>query len=333
VSAAVLLQPDAAGRVSGGYLYNQRMADHGAWRLRNVPSGQLNEVVDSMAGEALVLADSIWLTPSAIEPFVRLRRSGVQVGAVLHSLPSMITAAERGAALVEKPTSFELQALESLGLAIAPGPHYPRLLAGYDIDVRIMPPGVDDPWRKRPRPRGEACQLVSVGAVTPRKGLCDAVDAVKQLESRSWRWTIVGSLDVDRDYAASARERARGLSDVAWMGQLAPEDTRHIVQQADVVLMPSYDENHPLVLLEAMAASVPAVAYGAGAARELLEDKGCGLVASIGDRARFSEHVRCLVEDEPLRFRMAQSCWQRQASLPNWSDAARAASLALADLS
>jgi glycosyltransferase involved in cell wall biosynthesis len=96
--------------------------------------------------------------------------------------------------------------------------------------------------------------------------------------------------------------------------------------------MPSYDENQPLVLLEAMAASVPAVAYAAGATRNMLDHGREGFITEIGDKAGFAEHIRRLVEDEALRRRMAEACWQRQPSLPNWATAARRARAQLEEL-
>lgn len=95
--------------------------------------------------------------------------------------------------------------------------------------------------------------------------------------------------------------------------------------------MPSYGENQPLVLLEALAASVPAVAYAAGATRHMLQHDVEGLIAPVGDRAALEAHLGRLLADEATRFSMATRCWQRQRSLSSWSAAARAASALLTE--
>jgi glycosyltransferase involved in cell wall biosynthesis len=95
-----------------------------------------------------------------------------------------------------------------------------------------------------------------------------------------------------------------------------------MVQGADVFLMPSYDENQPLVLLEAMAASVPAVAYAAGASRRMLQDGQEGFINAIGDTIGLAQRLELLLDDEQLRYRFAQACWRRQRSLRNWENAA-----------
>ena len=77
--------------------------------------------------------------------------------------------------------------------------------------------------------------------------------------------------------------------------------------------MPSYDENQPLVLLEAMAAVVPAVAYAAGRGTPP-SPRRTRLVGPIGDRARLAVNPARLIDDEEERQRLARACWKRQKS-------------------
>jgi glycosyltransferase involved in cell wall biosynthesis len=320
--SAVLVQPDSGGRVSGGYLYNGKMAEHGAWDLLNLPAGDLAGRLDH-GQHGLVLADSLWLTEQGIKPFSRLRARGVAVGVVLHSFPSMIAAAESGLGVRGEPTPFEFEVLEQFGNVIAPGRHYADLLAGR-ADVHVLEPGIDDEWRTPPRRRGERCALVSVGAVTQRKGFLDVVQVLEERSRRDdYQWTVVGSLDVDVEYARKVRERAERLGTVVFAGQRSPDETRAIVQRADILVMPSYDENQPLVLLEAMAASVPSVAYAAGAAARMLGDGKAGFVGPVGDRKKLALHLERLMGHEAERHRMAKHCWKRQEKIPSWVTAAQ----------
>jgi len=318
----VLVQPDAGGRISGGYLYNARMAAHGAWDLLDVQIESLAARLDQV-GHDLVLADSIWLTEEHIAPFLRLAARGTSVGVMLHSFPSMIAAAESGRGVRSDPTAFELEALEQLGIAVVPGRHYADMLAARAVEVLVFPPGIDDEWRAAPRRRGDRCALVSVGAVTPRKGFLDVIQVLEERSRRDdYQWTVVGSLAIDVEYARAVRERAQPLGTVILAGQRSPSETRTIVQQADVLVMSSYDENQPLVLLEAMAASVPSVAYAAGAAAHILADGETGWVSPIGDRNGLGARLERLIADEAERYRMAQSCWKLQRSIPSWAAAA-----------
>jgi glycosyltransferase involved in cell wall biosynthesis len=326
----LLVQPASGGRISGGFLYNARMAEHGLWDVLDVAPAELPQRLAQLPIERPILMDSIWLTPEAAPHFFALQARGARLGSMLHSFPSMIAATENHRPPPERPSSFEVEASERLHVVVVPGRHYKDLLSETGAFVLIAEPGIDDAWRKEPRHRNGACRLVSVGAVTPRKGFLDVLEALDGTRS-DYRWSVVGSLEADPAYASALSQRARGRSNIELCGQLTPDATRRTVQQADLLLMPSYDENQPLVLLEAIAASVPAVAYAAGATRHMLEHEREGLIAAVGDRRALAAHLGRLLEDEPSRYRMATQCWERQRSLSSWQGAAGRAGAALAE--
>jgi glycosyltransferase involved in cell wall biosynthesis len=325
VSRIVLVQPRPGPRISGGYLYNARMAEHGAFQLENVDAAALPGAVAALSADVL-LADSIWLTESSFAPFLEAAQAGRRVGVVMHSFPSLIAATEAGLPPPSQPTAFELSALEQVGLVVTPGPHYANLLRGRPIDVRIAEPGLADALRAPPRPRTGPCELVSIGAVTRRKGYLDVLEALApRAAEASFRWTILGSTSVDPDYAAAVAERARAFRSVTLAGQLDPEEVCERVTASHVLVLPSYDENHPLVVLEAMAASVPTVAYAVGAVAQMIAHGSQGLIGPIGDRAALAKNLARLIDDEPERQRLAHACWQQQARLPSWREAGQRA--------
>jgi glycosyltransferase involved in cell wall biosynthesis len=332
MSRILLVQPAAGERLSGGYLYNAQMAAHGAWTIRSLAADQLEQGLRDSDQESdsdsdnvgdLVIADSIWLREETIAPFLALQARGIRLAVMMHSFPSMIAAAEDGQSVRSHPTAFELDTLEQVGLVVTPGPHYAEMLRGRRVRVAICEPGVADAWRTPPRPRRGPCALISVGAVTPRKGFRDVLEALLQTPPRmDFRWSVVGSQEADPGYAGSVAELARQVKGVSLLGQKDPDEVRRLVVASDVLVMPSYDENHPLVLLEAMAASVPAVGYQAGAAAHMLGHGARGLLGPIGDRATLAGNLARLIDDEAERQRLAEACWEHQRQLPGWAAAA-----------
>jgi glycosyltransferase involved in cell wall biosynthesis len=330
VTTPLLVQPGSGGRISGGFLYNARMAEQQLWHLLEVQPERLAEVA-SLSPEQPLLMDSIWLTPEHAQPFLRLAARGQRVGVMLHSFPSLIRAAEAGQATPAAPSAFELETLAQLGVVVVPGRHYAAPIARSGARLVLAEPGLDAGWRAPPRPRQGVCRLVSVGAVTPRKGFLDIAEILRgRSEVGDYEWRVLGSLEVDPGYAAQLRERTASLPHVQLLGQLSPSEVQHQVRSADLLLMPSYDENQPLVLLEAMAASVPSIAYAAGAARQMIEHDREGLVTPIGDQQRFGTYLEQLIADEQRRQAFARACWQRQQSLPSWPEAAARARRELA---
>lgn len=307
------------------------MAQHGLWELRDLEAEQLPQL-DELAADRPLLMDSIWLTEEHAPLFLRLLERGRRIGLMLHSFPSLIRAAERGEATPASPTDFELQTLRRLHAVVVPGEHYARWLPAIERGRWVVAdPGLDDAWRAPPRVRQGPCRLVSVGAVTPRKGFLDVAEilASAELAGHDYHWQVLGSLDVDPHYAQQVRTRVAALPRVQLVGQLRPEEVQRRVCSADVLLMPSYDENQPLVLLEAVAASVPSIAYAAGAARQMIQHGQEGLLCEIGDRQRFSEYLQRLLAAEADRQALAAGCWRRQQQLPSWPLAAQRARHAL----
>jgi len=329
VSAPLLIQPASGGRISGGYLYNARMAEQGLWQLRDFAPERLPELASSPT-ECPLLMDSIWLTPEHAAPFLDLARRGQRVGVMLHSFPSLIGAAESGQSAPGAPSAFELETLARLGVVVVPGHHYAAHVAGAGARLVLAEPGLDEGWRAAPRARQGACRLVSVGAVTPRKGFLDVAEFLRRRQARDYVWRVLGSLEVDRDYARRVRQATASLPGVQLLGQQPPGEVQRQVCSSDLLLMPSYDENQPLVLLEAMAASVPSIAYAAGAARQMLEHEREGLIAPLGDQQRLGAYLERLLDDEPRRQALAAACWRRQEQLPSWPEAAARARRALA---
>ena len=306
------------------------MAEQGLWQLLDVQPERLSELA-SRSPEQPLLMDSIWLTPEHAEPFLQLAARGHRVGVMLHSFPSLIRAAEAAQATPEAPSAFELETLARLGVVVVPGHHYAGFIAGSGARLVLAEPGLDAGWRAPPRPRRGACRLISVGAVTPRKGFLDVAEMLRgRSELYDYEWRVLGSLELDTIYAARLRERTASLPGVQLLGQLPPGEVQLQLRSADLLLMPSYDENQPLVLLEAIAASVPSIAYAAGAARQMLEHEREGLIAPIADRQRFAAYLEHLLADEPRRQALAAACWQRQQSLPSWPAAAARARRELA---
>lgn len=82
----------------------------------------------------------------------------------------------------------------------------------------------------------------------------------------------------------------------------------------DVAVLPSYTEGLPVVLLEFLAAGVPAVATAVGGTPEVLEEGQSGYLVPAGDPFAMAERILDLMRDEPLRLAMGQRGQQRVRS-------------------
>ncbi|MGW5860587.1 glycosyltransferase [Streptomyces sp. NPDC055239] len=105
---------------------------------------------------------------------------------------------------------------------------------------------------------------------------------------------------------------AAGREDVRYVGLLDPAQCRQAVARAVTVVAPSMAlETFGLVVAEAMAAGVPAVAAGHGSFVELIEDGVAGLLHEPGDPASLASCVRRITADPARNQEMGQAARRR----------------------
>jgi len=122
------------------------------------------------------------------------------------------------------------------------------------------------------------------------KGLADLVAVIPEVTASDSRvrWVLAG-LGNPRGVEQALRKQflATGASGnaVRCMGIVTGEERIALLQQSGVLVLPSYFENLPNILLEAMAAGMGIVASSVGAVPEMLEEGKGGLLVAPGDRS------------------------------------------------
>jgi glycosyltransferase involved in cell wall biosynthesis len=340
---AYLLEPIAEGRISGGYVYNAKIAEGStSIERRAVRPDHFEEDLRALelAGDTWLIADSLFLTPEHMAVLRRsFRRPRHRIAVLLHAFPSFIRRAENRDTLIRalplSPSPDELELLGDLDLLIAPGPYVPRLLAecGATVRTAICPPGVDpNPAAARQVSSSRPVQLLSIGSVTPLKGFLDATEALGRLGAANFRWTILGHLGVAPAHVARLSERIDelGLGDrIELAGQRSHAQTLEALCRSDLLLLTSFTENHPLVALEALAARVPVVGYAVGGLPDIVRHGEAGSLSPLLDVAHLSAQLSFLIADANERQRLGEGCARAAADLPTWAEAARGFARAL----
>jgi glycosyltransferase involved in cell wall biosynthesis len=144
-----------------------------------------------------------------------------------------------------------------------------------------------------------------VGRLSPEKGVEVALRVFELVRRRvpSARLYVVG--EGPERVALEEEARRLGLGDsVLWLGY--QEDLKHLYSRMSVFLLPSRSEGLPNVVLEAMALGLPVVATAVGGVPEVVTDGRSGFLTSSEDVEGLARRVADLLEDEPLRQRLAQ---------------------------
>ena len=80
-----------------------------------------------------------------------------------------------------------------------------------------------------------------------------------------------------------------------------PAEVTHLLNQSKVLVMPSYNEGGPRVVLEAMAAKLPGIATRVGAVPEISEDGKNGMLIEPARPEQIAARIQELLNSEHLR--------------------------------
>jgi glycosyltransferase involved in cell wall biosynthesis len=136
--------------------------------------------------------------------------------------------------------------------------------------------------------------------------LLDAFDTARQAVP-GLRLTLVGDGTDRPELERMARRHGDAVRFAGFLDQTAVADT---LREADALVLPSFAEGVPVVLMEAMASGKPVIATQVGGVSELVEDGVSGHVVPPGDAASLAEAIIALA-DPGRRVRMGAAGRER----------------------
>jgi glycosyltransferase involved in cell wall biosynthesis len=169
--------------------------------------------------------------------------------------------------------------------------------------LRIVHCGIE-PERYGTAPRaGYGQRVLFIGRLDAVKGVPVLLEAFAVLRASvpGARLTLVG----DGPDRAGLEAVAAGLGDaVRFTGYLTQEAVAAELAVHDVLVLPSFAEGVPVVLMEAMASRLPVIATRVGGVAELVEDGVSGFLVPPGDPESLAERLGRLLTDPELCRRM-----------------------------
>lgn len=155
------------------------------------------------------------------------------------------------------------------------------------------------------------CPLILLPArITEGKGHLDAINAVGYLKRNGLSVTLAFAGHLDSHVILEKLQQIiseEGLQErVIFAGELSPEELRNWYAASSLVVLPSYSEGLPKVLLEAQAMERPAVAYNVGGVSEAIRNSETGYLIKKGDIEGLTSRLKELIEDPDMRREMGQ---------------------------
>lgn len=183
----------------------------------------------------------------------------------------------------------------------------------------VLGSGVDVE-RLRQRETGpESPNFVMVGRMLWSKGVREFVEAARLVVDAhpNCSFTMIGG--TSEEYASknpdfvprSWMEENVADSAVEWMQHQPPDIVEDRMKRATAVVLPSYGEGAPRVLMEAAALGVPAIAADSPGCRAVVVDGTTGLLCAPKDSRSLAETMLRLCEDSALCIRLGRAARAR----------------------
>ena len=148
-------------------------------------------------------------------------------------------------------------------------------------------------------------RVLFVGRLAAVKGLPVLFEALTKVLPHipDLKVTLIG--DGPERLGLEREARNMGVADsIEFAGYCSQSEVAEMLRHTDLLVLPSFAEGLPVVLMEALAARVPVVATQIAGVSELVEDGINGAMVPPGDAERLAEKILELLNDDPLRAKM-----------------------------
>lgn len=193
--------------------------------------------------------------------------------------------------------------------------------------VHVLRCGIDlDDYPADPPPVAAANQtLLCVGRLCWQKGQILLPEAAQDLVTRFPDLKIVLIGDGDQRQAIADKVAELGLRDhFEFAGWGTGEDVRAAILDARALILPSYAEGLPIVIMEALACQRPAISTRIAGIPELL-DAGCGWIVEAGDVPALRQAMAdCLAATPETLHQLGQTGQDRVRARHDQAENARA---------
>lgn len=145
----------------------------------------------------------------------------------------------------------------------------------------------------------------------------DLLRAMAESKSRSYELLIAG--DGASRQGAEALSVALGLTDrVRFLGVVRGQAKEQFFRDIDALCLPSYGENLPISLLEAMGYGRPVIATSVGGVPEMVRDGTDGWLVTPGDVPRLTAVLDEAASDPGILRQRGEASWTRVKANYTW---------------
>ncbi|MGH8195375.1 MAG: glycosyltransferase family 4 protein [Woeseiaceae bacterium] len=203
----------------------------------------------------------------------------------------------------------EKKGIQSQKHLVSIAPHVTEQLQKIVSGEIVSIPNAVSPEFFSVRNEAVAGRIVFAGWINKRKNLMAAIGAVNKLVHQGLDVSLhAAGAFVDSRYTEQAKHliaEHRLQERVKLLGRISQEQLRGELAEAAVFILPSLQENAPMVIAESMAAGVPVVTSNVCGMRTMIDGKA-GFFVEPRNVGQIADKVGALLRDESLRGQMSR---------------------------
>jgi glycosyltransferase involved in cell wall biosynthesis len=158
--------------------------------------------------------------------------------------------------------------------------------------------------------------LLFLGKIGQRKGIYDLVEAVEYLHIQGvtgFKVHVGGNGEINKlKQFIDEKQLEKYFNVVGWVGGNLK---RELLQQSDVLLLPSHNEGLPISILEAFSAGLAVLSTRVGGIPDAITDERYGILVEPGTPSSLAEAMLKYINNKRLIETVAQNARQRYDSL------------------
>ena len=149
-----------------------------------------------------------------------------------------------------------------------------------------------------------------IGRLLYDKGIREFVEAARMVkkDNQSVEFWMIGEIDRENPSAVRNEDLVDWIRDPSILYHGATDNIRKYIEQSDCIVLPSYREGMPRVIMEAMAMERPVITTDTAGCRETVEDNVNGYLVPVKDSVSLANAMRKFIQlDQITRLQMGQS--------------------------
>lgn len=179
--------------------------------------------------------------------------------------------------------------------------------------VYVCPNGITDSFQLKTSDiylSDKPVRILFLSNLLIAKGVFDLINACAILKDKGLRYEcdfIGGIGDINDEEFNNLIVKNELSEKVRYLGGKYNEEKELAFQQADIFVLPTYNECFPLVLIEAMKFGLPVISTYEGGIPDIVEDGVTGYLVPPKDVSKLADKLELLITDKLLRDKMGKA--------------------------